>query len=100
MYDLAFRDRRFVRPTNFTERLRGETKAQDVRGERRQDVQQTDASSRWERGCYNDDESGTVDGHRTQGIGPTEGPGTKRGGGRRRTIDAYKNRRGLHTGDH
>ena len=58
MYDPPFRDRWLVRPTDqsrhqssVTERLRG---AQDVRGERSQDLQQPDSSSRWDGGCYSE----------------------------------------------
>ena len=47
--------------------------------------------NRWEWECYIDDENGTVDDHRTQGIGNTKAPGTKRGGGRGRRTEACNN---------
>ena len=54
MYDLAFRDRRFVKPPDFTDTTERCDQAQDDRGERHwdleehQDLQQEDNSSRWE----------------------------------------------------
>ena len=54
MYDLAFRDRRFVKPPDFTDTTERCDQAQDDRGERHrdleehQDLQQEDNNSRWE----------------------------------------------------